>query len=61
MGDGRGYSGKLADPKVRHERGSRGGLSRTTPDYHIKKLAESANTLNAEQFEAIRQLLPTAG
>jgi hypothetical protein len=58
MGDGRGFSGKLKDPKVRHDRGSRGGLSRTGADYHIRKLAESAGKLSAEQLDQLRQLLP---
>jgi hypothetical protein len=57
----RGYSGKLADPAVRHERASRAGKSRTGVAYHIRKLVESANTLTAEQAEELRQLLPTAG
>jgi hypothetical protein len=59
MGDRRGFSGKLKDPDVRYERASRGGLARTGVDYHIRKLAESANGLTAEQAEQLRQLLPS--
>jgi hypothetical protein len=51
--------GPLSDQAVRTERASRGGKSRTTPDYHIRKLAESANTLTAEQAEQLRALLPS--
>jgi hypothetical protein len=59
MGDSRGFSGKLADPDVRHDRASRGGLSRTGVDYHIRKLVESAGRLSAEQLDQLRQLLPS--
>jgi hypothetical protein len=61
MGDGRGYSGKLADPEVRHRRGVAAGKSRTGVDYHIRKIVESANPLTAEQAEQLRALLPAPG
>jgi hypothetical protein len=51
--------GPLSDPAVRHERARRAGAARTTIDYHIAKLVESANTLNPEQAEQLRALLPS--
>jgi hypothetical protein len=42
MGDRRGFTGKLADPQVRHERAMRGGQSRTGVDYHLRKIVAAA-------------------
>jgi hypothetical protein len=47
------------DPVVAYERAVKAGRSRTGIDYHIRKLAESANALNAEQAEQLRALLPS--
>jgi hypothetical protein len=56
MGD-RPYLGPLSDPEVRHERGSRGGLARTSVDYHIRKLIDAAPPLSQEQRDKLAVLL----
>jgi hypothetical protein len=57
MGDGRGFSGKLKDPAVRHERAKRGGEARTTLDYHVKQVVDRAPELSAEQKDRLSRLL----
>jgi hypothetical protein len=54
--DGRAYR-PLSDPAVRHERASRGGKSRTSIDYYVRKLVEVAPPLTAEQRDKLAALL----
>lgn len=49
---------KLDDPTWRSDRAWKAGKSRTTVDYYIKKLIESAPALTSEQIEKLRALLP---
>ena len=49
------------DPVVAYNRAAKAGKARTTVDYHIRKLAESAGSLSAEQAEQLRALLPSSG
>jgi hypothetical protein len=52
---------KTLSPAQLAERARNAGKSRTTPDYPIKKLVESAPSLTAEQAEQLRALLPASG
>jgi hypothetical protein len=45
------------DPQVAHERAIVGAKSRTTVDYHIRKLVEAAPPLTAEQRDKLALLL----
>jgi hypothetical protein len=51
-------TGRLADPEFRRERASKAGRARTSVDYHIQKLIESAPTPTPEQAERLRAWLP---
>ena len=55
----RGYGGKLADPKVRHDRASKAGRARTTVDHYITKLVDAAPPLTPEQRARLATLLRT--
>lgn len=48
------------DPAVAHERAVKGGKSRTTVDYHARKLVEGWPELTVEQRDRIRSLLLSA-
>ena len=43
------YAGKLADPDFRHDRASRAGRSRTTPEYHVSRIRAIVDKTRAEQ------------
>jgi hypothetical protein len=45
------------DPEKAHERAVNAARSRTGNDYHIRKLAESAEPLTAEQRQRLAALL----
>jgi hypothetical protein len=49
--------GPLSDPAVRRERASRAGRSRTSVDYYVQKLVESAPALTPEQRDRLALLL----
>jgi hypothetical protein len=54
--------GSLSDPAVRKERARRGGASRTTVDYYVTKVVESAPALTSAQRDRLAALLrPPAG
>jgi hypothetical protein len=55
----RPQGGKVLDPEWRRQRGRRARAAQDDPDRLIAKLVKSANTLNPEQAEAIRALLPS--
>jgi hypothetical protein len=52
----RKFKRRNVDPVVARERSVKGGRARTTPDYHIRKLAEAAATLTAEQRQQLAAL-----
>jgi hypothetical protein len=57
----RGFSGKLADPAVRHERAVKAARARTTVDAHIKALVDAAPPLTDAQKQRLRALLADGG
>jgi hypothetical protein len=54
----RPQGGKVRDPEWCRNRARNARAAQDSPDRLIAKLAESANTLTAEQAEQLRQLLP---
>jgi hypothetical protein len=50
------YRYRLVDPDVAKERSRKGGLARTTPDYHIRKLTELAPALTEDHRQRLAAL-----
>lgn len=50
-------TGKLADPDFRHRRAQHAARARTSLDYHIAKLVDSAPRLTDEQRDRLAGLL----
>jgi hypothetical protein len=50
------YYVRMVDPDVAKETARKGGLARTTPDYHIRKLTELAPALTEDQRQRLAAL-----
>jgi hypothetical protein len=42
-------TGRLADPEFRHDRAAKAARSRTTPEYHVRRIRDLVDKTRAEQ------------
>lgn len=54
------YAGKLADPEFRSQRASKAAKARTSIDYHIQRIVDSAPKLTPAQAERLASILTGA-